>query len=210
MITDSEGNLGVAASERRGPGRADRLRDSVLAGTAFNRNPRIDSPSASCRTSGRGASASASSVHAVSASSVDYVANVSRDQIGLIDINEPVNGVRPGVDVFDPNGSYIPPEARGTNFQRVLLTQTNPRVRRRLQVGAVLVQQADGEPLERAAGLHAAVEPLRRHRQPRCAAGLARQRHRGADYGRFASDRRQVLAGERHLQPVAIVQRRHA
>ena len=34
--------------------------------------------------------------------SVDYVANASRNQLGVIDINEPVNGVRPGVDVFDP------------------------------------------------------------------------------------------------------------
>ena len=58
--------------------------------------------------------------------SVDYVANASRDQLGVIDINEPVNGVRPGVGVFDPDGTIIPPEARGVNFLRVLQSQTSP------------------------------------------------------------------------------------
>ena len=57
--------------------------------------------------------------------SLDYVANASRNQLGVIDINEPVNGVRPGVAVFDPNGEIIPAEARGVNFQRVLQSQTS-------------------------------------------------------------------------------------
>jgi hypothetical protein len=57
--------------------------------------------------------------------SVDYVANASRNQLGVIDINEPVNGVRPGVAAFDPTGKLIPAEARGVNFQRVLQSQTN-------------------------------------------------------------------------------------
>ena len=58
--------------------------------------------------------------------SVDYVANSSRDQLGVIDINEPVNRVRPGVNVFDPTGELIPPQARATPFARVLQVQTNP------------------------------------------------------------------------------------
>ena len=57
--------------------------------------------------------------------SVDYVANASRNQLGVVDINEPVNGVRPGVAVFDPTGTLIPAEARGVNFQRVLQSQTS-------------------------------------------------------------------------------------
>ena len=61
-----------------------------------------------------------------SAVSVDYVANASRDQLGVIDINEPVNRVRPGVNVFDPTGELIPAEARDTPFARVLQVQTNP------------------------------------------------------------------------------------
>jgi hypothetical protein len=36
-------------------------------------------------------------------------------------INEPVNGVRLAVTGFDPNGIFIPAEARGTNYARVLL-----------------------------------------------------------------------------------------
>jgi hypothetical protein len=58
--------------------------------------------------------------------SIDYVANASRDQLGVIDINEPVNGVRPGVAVFDPDGEIIPAEARGVSFLRVLQSQTSP------------------------------------------------------------------------------------
>ena len=56
----------------------------------------------------------------------DYVANISRDQMGIIDINEPVNGVRPGPGAFDPTGALIPLDARGTTFQRVLQVQTRP------------------------------------------------------------------------------------
>jgi hypothetical protein len=56
--------------------------------------------------------------------SVDYVGNVGRDQVLLVDINEgpPLpNGriTRLGVDVFDPTGELIPPEARSTNFIQV-------------------------------------------------------------------------------------------
>jgi hypothetical protein len=60
---------------------------------------------------------------------VDYVGNRGRDQTGLIDINEPrllANGRfgRPGPSVFDPDGTLIPAQARGENFQRVLQYQT--------------------------------------------------------------------------------------
>jgi hypothetical protein len=37
-----------------------------------------------------------------------------------------VNGVRPGIGVFDPGGELIPAEARGVSFLRVLQSQTNP------------------------------------------------------------------------------------
>jgi outer membrane receptor protein involved in Fe transport len=56
--------------------------------------------------------------------SADYIGNRGRDQTGLIDINEPVNRVRPGVNVFDPDGTLIPPGARGASFLRVLQFQT--------------------------------------------------------------------------------------
>lgn len=56
--------------------------------------------------------------------SVDYVGNRGRDQTALININEPVNGVRPGVAAFDSSGALIPAAARNANFQRVLQFQT--------------------------------------------------------------------------------------
>jgi hypothetical protein len=63
------------------------------------------------------------------AMSVDYVGNVGRDQTGLIDINEgplAANGrvTRPGANVFDPQGTLIPENARNASFRRVLQYQT--------------------------------------------------------------------------------------
>jgi hypothetical protein len=61
---------------------------------------------------------------------VDYVGSRGHDQTGRIDINEPrllANGQigRPGVAVFDPDGTRIPASARGSNFQRVLEYSTS-------------------------------------------------------------------------------------
>ena len=61
--------------------------------------------------------------------SADYVGNRGRDQVAQIDINESPPGAngritRVGVDVFDPNGELIPPEARSTQFRRVLQYQS--------------------------------------------------------------------------------------
>lgn len=59
----------------------------------------------------------------------DYVGNRGRNQVALIDINEGPPGpngriTRPGVNVFDPNGELVPPEARSTNFLRFLQYQS--------------------------------------------------------------------------------------
>ena len=108
--------------------------------------------------------------------SVDYVANASRDQLGVIDINEPVNGVRPGVAVFDPTGDAH--SARGPRRQlpaRAAVADQR-RLRRRLQVAAGVAREAHVQPLERPPGLHPAAQQLRRHRQSRRAPGVARQR----------------------------------
>lgn len=61
--------------------------------------------------------------------SIDYVGNVGRDQVQLVDINEgppAANGriTRLGVDAFDANGELVPPEARSTNFIRFLQYQS--------------------------------------------------------------------------------------
>ena len=66
--------------------------------------------------------------------------NVSRDQLGVIDLNEPVNRVRPGIDTIDPDGDAdsgggarhdVRPRAAGAD---------EPAVRRRLQLAAGLVR----------------------------------------------------------------------
>ncbi len=200
VIRDSEGNLGVAALSAAGRAELARLRDSVLAGTTFNRNPRIDDPNRQMPYQWSWSIGLSQQVGPVSAIGIDYVANVSKNQVGIIDINEPVNGVRPGVTGFDPGGIYIPAIARGTNFQRVLLTTTRPEFDgnyKSLQVSfnkrmsnrwsgrlAYTVQRSNyaglGNPDVRRVWLD---------NDPR------------ADYGRFAFDRRNVLAASGTLNP---------
>jgi hypothetical protein len=101
----------------------DGLRRQVNAGSFVNTEPTVDGT----RRLGYLWSFSAGIKRELRpglAVSVDYVGNRGRDQTGLIDINEPVNRVRPGVSVFDPDGTLIPPGARGANFLRVLQFQT--------------------------------------------------------------------------------------
>ncbi|MGE0450523.1 MAG: TonB-dependent receptor [Vicinamibacterales bacterium] len=194
VITDSQGNLGVAQMSAAGLAELNRLRDSVLAGSTFNRNPIVDDPNRKLPYTVSWSIGLTKQIGAVSAIGADYVANISRDQLGQLDINEPVNRVRPGVDVFDPNGIYIPAEARGTNFQRVRLYTTNPAFNgdyRSMQLSytkrmanrwsgrlAYTLQKSNytglGNPDARRVWLD---------NDPK------------ADYGRFASDRRHVLAG---------------
>lgn len=64
------------------------------------------------------------------AASIDYVGNRGRDNTAVIDINEgPINPAtgrvtRLGVDVFDPDGTLVPPEARGVTYQQFNQEQT--------------------------------------------------------------------------------------
>ena len=134
--------------------------------------------------------------------SVDYVANASRNQLGVIDINEPVNGVRPGVAAFDPTGALIPAEARGVNFQRVLQSQTSDAFDGDYKSLQVSLVQAHGQPLERPPRLHAAAQQLRRHRQPRRPPGVARQRH-PRRLRRVLVQPHQRARRQRQLEPVA-------
>ncbi len=125
MINDTAGNPGVARLSPAGQAVLNRLRDEVIAGTGFNRNPRIDSPDRKMPHTWSWSAGVSQDLYGQMALSVDYVANASRNQLGVIDINEPVNGVRPGVAVFDPASVLIPAQARGVNFQRVLQSQTS-------------------------------------------------------------------------------------
>jgi outer membrane receptor protein involved in Fe transport len=99
------------------------VRDRLAAGTLVNTEPTIDGD----RKLGYLWSFSAGVEHELLrnlAVSADYVGNRGNDQTALVDINEPVNGVRPGVNGFDPDGRLIPAGARTTVFQRVLQLQT--------------------------------------------------------------------------------------
>ena len=132
LVNDGNGNPGIAALSPAGQADMNARRASVLAGQTFNRNPSVDDPN---RKSPYQMAFSFGFSHELgknAAITVDYVGNLSKDQTGIIDVNEPaINSgfapapvVRPGVAVFDPNGELIPAAARGTNYQRVLTWTT--------------------------------------------------------------------------------------
>ncbi len=171
----------------------NRLRDSVLAGATFNRNPRVDSADRQLPYQWSWSVGLSHQLFGNSAIGADYVANASRDQLGVVDINEPVNGVRPGVAVFDPGGTIIPAEARGTNFQRVLQTQSGSQFNGKYQSLQLSY-----------------IKRMSQRWSARLAYTLQKSKYVGlgnpdarrvwldndiaADYGRFQFDRRHVLA----------------
>jgi carboxypeptidase family protein/TonB-dependent receptor-like protein len=130
----------------------------------------------------------------------DYVANVSRDQLGVIDLNEPINGIRPGVHVIDPSGVLVPVEARATRFARMLQVQTSPLFNGNYQSFQL-----------------SALKRMANRWSGRIAYTLQESHYVGlgnpdarrvwldndprADYGRFASDRRHVFAASGTVNP---------
>jgi len=137
--TDSEGNPGIAVVSAAGEAELNAERDRILAGSVYNTEPRFDSDRRAMPYQWGWSIGFQRELAQDWALTADYVANVSRDQTGLIDINEPVNGVRPGVDVFDPNGELVPfGEGRDTAFRRVLQYQTRDELNgdyKSLQIG---------------------------------------------------------------------------
>jgi TonB-dependent Receptor Plug Domain len=196
MIADSQGNPGVAVLSAAGQAQLNALRGA----TAFNRNPRFDTPDRQMPFQWSWSVGVNHQLFANTALSVDYVANASRDQLGVVDINEPVNGVRPGVDGFDPNGELIPPEARNVNFQRVLQSQTREEFGgdyRSLQLAF----------LRRLANRWSARVAYTLQKSNYVGLGFPDARRVWldndikADYGTFTSDRRQVLAASGTFNP---------
>jgi hypothetical protein len=195
VIADSNGNRGVAVLSAAGQAEVNRLRTS-----AFNRNPRLDSPDRQMPYQWSWSIGVNHQLFNNAAIGVDYVANASRDQLGVVDINEPINGVRPGVNAFDPNGVLIPAEARGVSFQRVLQTQTR--------------DEFDGDYKSLQLSF---VRRMANRWSARLAYTLQESHYVGsgnpdarrmwldndirADYGRFTSDRRQVLAASGTVNP---------
>ena len=200
MISDSQGNAGVAALSPPGRAALNQLRDQILAGAIFNPNPWVDSPDRKLPYTWSWSAGINHQFSANAAVAADYVANVSRDQLGVIDLNEPINGIRPGVDVIDPSGVLIPAEARATRFARVLQVQTSPAFNGNYQSFQL-----------------SALKRMANRWSGRIAYTLQESQYVGlgnpdarrvwldtdprADYGRFASDRRHVLAASGTVNP---------
>jgi hypothetical protein len=193
VVTDSAGNLGVAVLSAAGQADIARRRDEILSGALFNRNPRLDADGRQMPYQWGWSFGVSKQLGNAAAVTVDYVGNVSRDQNGVIDINEPIGGSRPGAGVFDPNGELIPEEARNTNFARVLLHDSSS------------LFDGDYHSLQMSV-----VKRFANRWSGRLAYTLQKGHYVGsgnpdnrrvwldddirADYGRFASDRRHVLA----------------
>ena len=200
MINDSAGNPGVAVLSPAAQADLARRRDSVLAGSTFNRNPQLDSDGRQLANQWAYSFGISQQLGRHAAISADFVGNVSHNQTGIIDINEPANGVRPGVNGFDPNGELIPTEARGTSYQRVLQVQSRP--------------EFDGDYKSLQVAL---VKRMANRWSGRVSYTLQKSHYVGlgnpdnrrvwldndirADYGRFASDRRHVLASTATVNP---------
>jgi len=124
MITDSQGNPGIATLSAAGQAELEVLRAALLSGTTFTNEPWVDDPDRAMPYMWSWSFGVAHQFTNDVAIGIDYVGNTGRDQLGIIDINEPLvfgdASSRPGVDVFDPDGTLIPAEARGVNYRRVL------------------------------------------------------------------------------------------
>jgi hypothetical protein len=200
MINDSAGHPGVAVLSPAAQADLARRRESVLSGATFNRNPQLDSEGRQLANQWAYSFGVSQQLGRHAALSVDYVGNVSHDQTGIIDINEPVNRVRPGVGGFDPDGELIPPEARGTAYQRVLQVQSRPEFNgdyNSLQVALVkrMASRWSGRisyTLQKSHYVGLGNPDARR---------VWLDNDIRADYGRFASDRRHVLASTATVNP---------
>jgi hypothetical protein len=200
MITDSQGNPGVAQLSAAAQADLNARRNAVIAGSQFNRNIWLDDPNRQLPYTWSWSAGISHQLWDTGAVAIDYVANASRDQMGPVDINEPVNGVRPGVNVFDPDGTLIPAEARSTPFGRVLQVQTSDAFDgdyKSLQMSFVkrMANRWSGRlayTLQESHYVGLGNPDARRvwlDNDPR------------ADYGRFASDRRHVLAASASVNP---------
>ncbi len=200
MVSDSAGNPGVASLSPEGIAELTALRASIMSGATFSKTPYLDSPSRKLPYQDSWNAGVSQELGSGAAMTVDYVANRSRNQTGLIDINEPVNFVRPGVAAFDPAGTLVPAEARGTAFGRVLQYQTIPAFDgdyKSLQIS--LVKRMSHRWSGRVA------YTLQQSTYTGIGAPDARRvwldNNPGADSGEFVSNRRQVLAMSASVNP---------
>lgn len=125
-----EGRDGLAVISAACRAQLTDIRNRVAAGTFVNSEPVLDGNRQMGYLIGFSAGVQRELLPGI-ALTVDYVGNRGRNQTMRIDINEPrllADGRigRPGASVFDPDGTLIPPEARATNFRRVLQYQTRP------------------------------------------------------------------------------------
>ena len=129
LVSDTQGRSGIAELSAAGEAELEVIRAEVLSGNVYAREPRFDSPDRSMPYQWGWSFGIQHELAPDWALTADYVANVTRDQILRRDINEPVNGVRPGVDGFDPNGELISFDLEGARerpggYRRVFQYQT--------------------------------------------------------------------------------------
>ncbi len=130
-IPSVEGTHTVAVLSPAAQADLNARRAAILAGSVFNANPQIDNPNRKMPYQWSYSFGVSHELAKNIAVTLDYVGNISRDQVGVVDINESVSNAaavvtRLGVAGFDPSGQIVEAAARSTNFGRVLQWQTNP------------------------------------------------------------------------------------
>lgn len=207
VISDSQGNRGVAQLSQAGQAALNQLRDQILGGATFNPNPWVDSADRQLpytwswsvgvnhqvlgECGGRGR---------LSRQHVARPARRRRSQRAGQPRAAGDQHHRPHRPADSGGGARHAVRARAAGADE-------PALQRRLPVAAGVVAAAHGEPLERPPRLHAAGEPLRRPGQPRRAPRVAR--HRPARRLRALRLRPPARAGgERHGERVAGAERR--
>ena len=129
LIQSVEGTHGVAQLSAAGQADLAARRAAILSGALFNANPNIDDPNRKMPYQWSFSFGVSREVTKNSAVTLDYVGNVSRDQIGPVDINESAPNAlgvvtRLGVNTFDPGSAIMTGLQRNTTYGRVLQYQT--------------------------------------------------------------------------------------
>ena len=203
LVTDGQGRPGVAELSDAGVAELEVARAALLSGNRYSTEPRFDDPDRSMQYQWGWSLGVQRELAQDVALTVDYVANITRNQVGRIDINEPVNGVRPGVDVFDPDGELVPFDlagARDTNFRRIYQYQTPSEMNgdyKSLQIGI----------RKRFANRHGyrvayTLQKTNRVGSDDVEATVWNDNDIRADYGRGTNDRRHVFVVGGNFNPV--------
>ncbi len=205
VINSTDGTHAVAVLSPAAQADLAARRAALLSGSIFNPNPNIDDPNRRMPYQWSFSFGVSRELTKNSAVTLDYVGNVSRDQMGPVDINESAPNAlgvvtRLGVNTFDPNSQILTGTQRNTTYGRVFQYQTRPEFNGKYNsMQFSFIKRASN------------------HWSGRVAYTLQKSNYAGLgnpearvfvndanplqDYGRFAGDRKHVIAATATITP---------